>query len=80
MRIILGTLIAVILGSMTSTARADPYAWCAEIALGGGRTSCYFKTREQCQAAVSGAGGFCRPNPEYTGGGGQKSGGKKKRR
>ncbi|HWL31327.1 MAG TPA: DUF3551 domain-containing protein [Xanthobacteraceae bacterium] len=47
---------------------ADPYRWCAEYGLrGGGATNCYFMTLGQCRAAVSGVGGFCRPNPFYTG-------------
>ena len=50
-------------------AKADPYRWCAEYGgfRGGGGTNCYFATLEQCRAAVSGVGGFCRPNPFYTG-------------
>jgi hypothetical protein len=53
----------------TATAQADPYRWCAEYGGGfdGGGTNCYFVTIEQCRAAVSGVGGFCRPNPFYTG-------------
>jgi hypothetical protein len=46
----------------------DPYPWCAEYGhRGGGGTNCYFKTLEQCRWAISGRGGFCRPNPFYTG-------------
>jgi hypothetical protein len=53
----------------TSVAQADPYRWCAEYGGGGrgGGTNCYFVTFGQCQAAISGVGGFCRPNPFYTG-------------
>jgi hypothetical protein len=50
-------------------AQADPYRWCAQYSGRGGPTNCYFMTIGQCQAAVSGVGGFCRPNPFYTGGG-----------
>jgi hypothetical protein len=50
------------------TANADPYRWCAEYGGGrGGATNCYFVTLQQCQAAVSGNGGFCRQNTFYTG-------------
>jgi hypothetical protein len=50
-------------------AHADPYQWCAEYGgfRGGGATNCYFLTLQQCQAAVSGVGGFCRRNTFYTG-------------
>lgn len=57
----------------TDTARAqqqpDPYPWCAEYTGGGldGAKNCYFLTLEQCRAAVSGVGGYCGPNPFYTG-------------
>ena len=49
--------------------RADPYRWCANYGSGqgGGSSNCYFLTLEQCQAAVSGNGGFCGPNTFYDG-------------
>jgi hypothetical protein len=51
-----------------STAHADPYKWCADYGTSSDNgTNCYFLTRQQCQAAISGNGGFCRPNPFYTG-------------
>jgi hypothetical protein len=62
-------LIAV--GSMTALflivdpAAADPYKWCANYRNGG--SNCGFTTFEQCQATVSGVGGFCGPNQFYTG-------------
>jgi hypothetical protein len=52
----------------TSPAPADPYRWCAELSLSGDvGTNCYFMTLEQCRAAISGVGGFCRPNILYPG-------------
>ncbi|MBX9826695.1 MAG: DUF3551 domain-containing protein [Xanthobacteraceae bacterium] len=60
-----GLLAASLLLSTISYASADPYRWCAEY--GGGGSNCYFVTLNQCQAAVSGNGGFCRANPFYTG-------------
>jgi hypothetical protein len=49
-------------------AAADPYRWCAEYGDDlGGSTSCYFVTLEQCRAAISGNGGFCRQNFYYSG-------------
>jgi hypothetical protein len=55
--------------SMPVTAHADPYRFCADYrgGRGGGGTNCYFKTFEQCQASVSGVGGFCRLNGFYDG-------------
>ncbi len=52
-----------------SAAQADPYPWCAQYGGGrsGGASNCYFKTIQQCRAAVSGVGGFCRPNMFYDG-------------
>jgi Protein of unknown function (DUF3551) len=55
-------------------------SWCAEYSggMGDGGTTCGFSTFEQCQATVSGVGGFCRrsqySNPGYA------SAGRKKRR
>jgi hypothetical protein len=50
-------------------AQADPYRWCADYAFSGlgGAKNCYFLTIEQCRAAVLGVGGYCTPNPFYTG-------------
>jgi hypothetical protein len=55
---------------LSSPAKADPYRWCAEYGggmFGGGHTSCYFRTFEQCRESVSGVGGFCRQNAFYDG-------------
>jgi hypothetical protein len=56
-------------GALGTAAQADPYRWCAEYGgfRGGGGTNCYFVTLNQCRAAISGVGGFCRPNQFYTG-------------
>jgi hypothetical protein len=69
MRIVLAALVALILGAAPNAAQADPYRWCAIYGgfHGGGGTNCYFVTLQQCEAAVSGVGGYCRPNPFYTG-------------
>ena len=50
-------------------AHADQYRWCADYGGGGigGGTNCYFVTLEQCRAAISGNGGFCRENGFYDG-------------
>lgn len=63
MRILLTTLTILAIGSMAGPVHADPYKWCAEYGDDlGGSTSCYFVTLEQCRAAISGNGGFCRQN------------------
>ena len=49
-------------------AQADPYRWCAQYGTSDDLgTNCYFRTLEQCQAAISGNGGFCTPNNFYSG-------------
>jgi len=58
---------AAVWTASSGIASADPYRWCAQYSGRAGGTNCYFVTRAQCQAAVSGVGGFCRPNPFYTG-------------
>ena len=64
-RITIGTvLFLVLVGSMDGPVKADPYRWCAEYGAGGdgGSANCYFLTLDQCRAAISGFGGFCREN------------------
>ena len=70
MRAILAILIsltagAALNGAAVDTARADQYKWCAIMGGGndGGMTNCYFVTLAQCQAYVSGVGGYCQPSP-----------------
>ena len=69
MQIVFPAALAVSLTVLVGTpGRADPYRWCAEYGGGrGGGTNCYFVTWEQCSAAVSGVGGFCRQNGFYDG-------------
>jgi Protein of unknown function (DUF3551) len=72
-RLIAATFVAAfvaVAGSLagTSTAAADPYRWCAIYSgNSGGATNCGFVTLEQCQATVSGIGGFCNVNLFYDG-------------
>jgi hypothetical protein len=47
------------------TASAQNYPWCAQYNLRGGATNCGFVSFAQCQATVSGIGGFCQQNPMY---------------
>ena len=54
--------------ALATSANADPYRWCAIYSAGDDSfENCYFLTIEQCRAAVSGVGGFCRPNNFYDG-------------
>jgi hypothetical protein len=46
-----------------STFGASAGTWCAHLAVPPGSTSCSFYSMQQCQATVSGVGGFCAPNP-----------------
>jgi len=74
MRIALAVVVGTIAFSAGTPAanaqqKHDPYRWCAEYGMGrsDGGTNCYFMTLEQCRAAISGNGGFCRENLFYTG-------------
>jgi hypothetical protein len=69
MRLAIAVLFALFVASTFEPAQADPYRWCAQYGggRGGGATNCYFMTREQCMAAISGNGGFCNPNNFYDG-------------
>ena len=69
MRTLLVTSALILAGALSGPAKADPYKWCAVYSGGsnGGGTNCYFVTIEQCQATVSGNGGFCRTNGFYDG-------------
>ncbi len=59
---------ASLIVSVPASSHADPYRWCAEYGgRGGGGTNCGFVTLRQCEATVSGIGGFCVPNQFYTG-------------
>jgi hypothetical protein len=71
MRIVLFMLaiFAVTIG-IGSRAQAQNYPWCADYA-GFGSQNCGFTTFQQCQAALSGNGGFCNANTQYVPLGGQ---------
>jgi hypothetical protein len=54
--------------SAPAPAYAQNYPWCAYYSGGmGGGTNCGFTTFAQCQADVSGIGGFCARNSQYEG-------------
>ncbi len=68
-RLFTATIVAAAAVVLTPAAgSASPYKWCATYSgdMGGG-TNCGFVTIEQCRATVHGMGGFCNPNPFYTG-------------
>ncbi len=69
MRLIIVTLVTLVLGFAHHPARAnDPYQWCAVYGPeDGGSANCYFLTLQQCQATISGVGGWCMRNGFYTG-------------
>jgi hypothetical protein len=63
-------LVLIFMFGLTPPARAEIYyPWCADYGgdNGGGGTNCGWSTLEQCMTTIHGMGGFCRPNPFYTG-------------
>jgi hypothetical protein len=72
MRIVVATLALSFVGAILDDAKADPYRWCAQYSGKASSTNCYFVTLGQCQAAVSGVGGFCSPNPYFSGSDGSR--------
>jgi len=59
--------IVLVMAALGTRADAQNYPWCALYSGGatGGAENCGFSTREQCNATVSGIGGFCEPNNLY---------------
>jgi hypothetical protein len=55
------TSVCILLASATPGNAID-YPWCATGGSLGG-LQCNYTTRQQCQAAISGAGGSCMQNP-----------------
>jgi Protein of unknown function (DUF3551) len=67
---VLGVLAAT--AALGAKAQAQDYPWCAQYGAGtGGARNCGFTTFQQCQADVSGIGGFCERNNTYQPGGGR---------
>jgi hypothetical protein len=75
-KVIVAALVTIPAVLTQTPARAD---WCAQYSGGGGGENCGFLTFEQCQASVSGIGGFCRPS-QYNPGYASAGRGNKKRR
>jgi hypothetical protein len=44
---------------------AQNYPWCAQYSGDVGGENCGFSTMQQCQATVSGIGGYCYQNPMF---------------
>ena len=66
---VLGAIALLALAGGGSPATAQPvYPWCAHYSGNdvGGAISCGFSTREQCMAAVSGVGGTCEMNVNWS--------------
>jgi len=63
--LVLAALMAA--GTAAHAQSAYDYPWCAIYGSrdGSGATSCYFATREQCLATISGIGGNCIRSPFY---------------
>jgi hypothetical protein len=57
--------IAAAMAAAGSGAQAQNYPWCAQYGGGTGGRNCGFTTFAQCQADVSGIGGFCEQNTTY---------------
>jgi hypothetical protein len=62
MRIITGIAIALTTLFLSLLAAHAEGTWCANYG-GNGGTNCGFYSFAQCQATVSGTGGFCSQNP-----------------
>jgi hypothetical protein len=66
--LLMSAILAAFVLLAPTAGHTDPYRWCAQYSgLGGGGRNCGFVTLAQCQATVSGIGGFCEPNTFYTG-------------
>jgi hypothetical protein len=58
--------ISTLIGLIGTAAHAQNYPWCSQYTGSmGGSMNCGFTTYEQCQANVSGIGGFCIRNDTY---------------
>jgi hypothetical protein len=66
MRIIFALRVLGLAVSASAPASAEVYPWCAHYAGRIGGTNCGFVSFDQCQAALSGNGGYCGNNPFYT--------------
>ena len=59
---------AALMSATAPVAAQSPYSysWCSKsIGRGGGNTSCYFTSREECMTWMSAKGAYCYPSPFY---------------
>jgi hypothetical protein len=56
---------AAVINTQPADAQQQGYPWCAEMP--DYATECTFRSRQQCEANVSGLGGFCYEKPSYSG-------------
>ena len=61
--ITLGVLTAMACLAACGTAYDVPQPWCSIESLTGSQ-KCFYRTKEECMATISGLGGICVPNPE----------------
>jgi len=62
------TFAALFAAASSGPSRAEVnYPWCAQYA-SPGSSNCGFTTYQQCQAALSGNGGYCSANPLFQAG------------
>lgn len=62
-RLALSALSLVALAALATPASAQQGSFCAVAPPPAGYSNCYYYTFQQCQAAVSGVGGYCQINP-----------------
>ena len=65
-KVVFVAAVLAVLPLTSITAHAQYAPWCAYYSLGS--TNCGFHSYAQCQAAISGVGGSCSPNPSAGGG------------
>jgi hypothetical protein len=66
MKLLMFVLIVLLgVAAIGTRTEAQNYPWCAHYG-GLGGTNCGFTTNEQCMAAISGLGGSCMQNTQYT--------------
>jgi hypothetical protein len=65
-KLFFASALLVATAAIGTPAEAQNYPWCAQYGNGsGGARNCGFTSFQQCQADVSGIGGFCQLNNTY---------------
>jgi hypothetical protein len=61
-----GTFAAVIFANQPASAQSPySYPWCAKYFSRVSATSCYYTSWQQCEATISGIGGYCFQSPYF---------------